>query len=111
MIILGQSETIAGMDEFFVKCPVCEGSTLADVMVTSKYFHIFWIPIFPVDKDANIICKTCGVKRFGLDFNEKLIGDQYSDAKAKFRHPWFTYLGVTLFSLCILAVIIESLRN
>jgi C4-type Zn-finger protein len=111
MIIFGQNETIAGMDEFYIRCPVCEGSNWADVMVTSKYFHIFWIPIFPVGKDANVICKTCGVKRFGLDLDEKLIGSEYINAKTKFRHPRFTYLGIAIFALGFGIVLVESLRR
>src|SRR5258708_32665224 len=29
-------------------------------MVSSVYFHLYWIPMFPYDKEATVICHKCG---------------------------------------------------
>jgi len=108
--LIGISETPAGMDEFVVKCPSCEGYSSADVMVVSKYLTFFWIPLFPIDKDANVICNTCGLKRYGMNFDSALITN-YDDIKRKFRHPWFTYVGGVLFLLILVIAIFFASFN
>src|SRR5487761_2397662 len=95
LIIFGVGQTPIGLDEFLIKCPSCETNSWAEIMVVSHYFHFFWIPFFPTEKDANVICKTCGLKRYGMSFDKNLISN-YNEVKGKFRHPWFTYIGLTI---------------
>jgi len=97
-LFMGTAETPIGMDEFLLKCPCCEGYSPADVMIISKYFYFFWIPVFPFEKDANVICRSCGLKRFDMIFDYTLINN-YSDVKRNFRHPWITYILSALFML------------
>ena|SRR6478735_9721340 len=108
LIIFGIRQTPIGIDELLIKCPSCEKHSWADIMVVSKYFHFFWIPFFPTEKELNIICKECGLKRYGLYFDSNLISN-YSEVKEKFRHPWFTYIGVTLIIALILAIILTAI--
>ena len=107
-IFFGTKETPIAIDEFLIKCPSCEGYSPADVMVISKYFHFAWIPFFPIEKEANVICKTCGLKRYGMNFDEKSI-DNFEQIKGKFKHPWFTYIGSSIFILIIVSIIIASI--
>lgn len=107
-ILFGVSEVPIGIDEVLVKCPCCEGYNLADIMVISKYFHFLWIPFFPIEKDLNVICKTCGLRRYGLNFDSNMISN-YNEIKSKFKHPWFTYLGATIFILIFVSIIFVSL--
>ncbi|MEO6845178.1 MAG: zinc-ribbon domain-containing protein [Ginsengibacter sp.] len=107
-IFFGIKETPIGVDEFLLKCPSCEGYNMADVMVVSKYFHFCWIPFFPIEKDANVICQTCGLKRYGMNFDSKSI-DNYEQEKGKFKHPWFTYIGSTIFLLIFVVAIAASI--
>lgn len=104
IIFFGSKQTPIGYEELLVKCPCCETSTWAEVMVISKYYHIYWIPMFPFDKEADIICKECGLKRFGRSFDANLISD-FDKVKSNFRHPWFTYSGVAVLTLLFLGVI------
>ncbi|MGH2564894.1 MAG: zinc-ribbon domain-containing protein [Ginsengibacter sp.] len=106
--VIGTSEIPIGMDEFLVKCPSCEGYSPADIMIVSKYLDFFWVPLFPLDKDANVICKTCGLKRFGMNFDSGLITN-YDNVKRNFRHPWFTYIGGVLFILMLVMAIFLAL--
>jgi len=108
LIIFGVRQTPIGTDELLIKCPSCEKHSWADVMVVSKYFHFFWIPFFPTEKELNIICKECGLKRYGLYFDSNLISN-FEEVKEKFRHPWFTYIGVTLIIALILTVILAAI--
>lgn len=109
-LFFGTREIPVGMDEYQVRCPSCEGYSPADIMIVSKYFDFFWLPLFPIDKDANVICKTCGLKRFGMNFDSGLIPN-YSNVKRNFRHPWFTYIGGVLLILILVIAIFAALLN
>ncbi|MEO8413298.1 MAG: zinc-ribbon domain-containing protein [Ginsengibacter sp.] len=106
--VMGTREIPIGMDEFLVKCPSCEGYSPADIMIVSKYLDFFWVPLFPIDKDANVSCKTCGLNRFGMNFDSGLITN-YDEVKRKFRHPWFTYVGGVFFILMLIFAIFAAL--
>jgi C4-type Zn-finger protein len=105
IIIYGTSKSIIGMDENFRYCPSCEANSMADLMVSSIYSHFYFIPIFPVTKEADIICQKCGLRSYGIAFNAKTINN-YEEVKSKFRHPWYTYAFVTFISLLIILAII-----
>ena len=83
--------------EFLVRCPACETDQWAEIMVSSVYSHLYYIPIYPHDKDAFVHCEKCGLKRHGVPFDSKLIAN-YDDVKRMYKHPWYTYIG-----LCIIA--------
>lgn len=106
--IFGEKETPIGVDEFLVKCPSCETHSWADVMVVSHYFHFYFLPFFPTGKDANVICKTCGLKRYGISFNQNLISN-FNEVKSQYRHPWFTYIGLAIIISIILLIIAGSI--
>ena len=108
IIIFGHKKTPIDFDEFLVKCPTCEFHSWADIMVLSVYFHFYWIPIFPFDKEANIICKKCGLKRYGRSFDSSLINN-YNEIKDRFHHPWFTYSGAAFLTLIFIVIILSSI--
>ena len=108
LVFFGEKETPIGVDEFLVKCPSCETESLADVMVVSHYFHFYYLPFFPIEKDANVFCKTCGLKKYGISFNQNLISN-YNEVKRKYRHPLFTYIGLIIVVLIILLIIAGSI--
>ncbi len=106
-VIYGIKQTPVGIDEFLIKCPSCETHSFADIMVLSSYVHFYFIPFFPTEKEANIICKKCGLKRRGLTFDQNLISN-FIEVKNNYKHPWFTYIGATIIILFIAAIIITS---
>ncbi len=97
-----------GIDEYIVKCPSCESEQLADVMIVSNYYHFFYIPIFPIGKEANIFCKKCGLKRYGAALDSKLFIN-YQTPKKRYRHSWFTYIGIVVLLLPFLIAIIFAI--
>lgn len=108
LVIFGEKETPIGLNEFLIKCPSCETHSWADIMVVSHYFHFYFLPLFPTYKDANVICKTCGLKRYRTSFDQKLISN-YNEVKSQYRHPWFSYIGLTIIILIILLIIIGAI--
>jgi len=91
----GLERTPIGIGEFLVKCPHCETDQWADVLVSSVYSHFYFIPLYPTDKDAMVVCKKCGLKRFGVPLNSNLVSN-YQEVKKLYRHRWFTYIGAII---------------
>jgi hypothetical protein len=108
----GIERTAIGIGEYLVKCPCCEAHQWADIMVYSVYSHFYYIPLLPNDKDAMVVCKKCGLKRYGVPFDAKLISD-FDAIKKHYRHKWFTYTGVSIialpFVIWMIALIMENL--
>ncbi len=109
-IKFGIATSPIGIDEYIVNCPSCESHQWADVMILSNYAYVYVVPFFPVGKEANIICKKCGLKRYGSSFDSKLISD-YNEVKKQYRHPWFTYIGTGIIAFPFAAWILFSIFN
>jgi hypothetical protein len=108
LVIYGTRQVPIGFGEYLLKCPCCETNNWADVMVISNYYHLYWIPMFPFEKQANIICQKCGLKRYGRAFDANLISN-FDEIKERFRHPWYTYTGVGILFFIFVAVVIASI--
>lgn len=104
-IIYGIKQLYIGGDDIMTRCASCEKHSWAEMNVVGKYFHFFWIPFFPVDKEVNITCEECGLKRNGLYFSESVIPN-FREVKHKFRQPLYSYTGLIIIGLVIISVII-----
>jgi hypothetical protein len=107
MIIYGFKRTTIGFQEQSIKCPSCEKESMADLMITARYLHIFWIPFFPLGKRLDIICKECGLRKQDLYLDTKLIING-NEIKKSFRYPFFTYIGFIILLLFIISVIVSK---
>jgi hypothetical protein len=108
IVIFGEKQTPIGVEELLIKCPSCESHSWADAMISSSYFHFYYVPIFPFDKSADVICKKCGIKRYGRSFNASLV-DNYDEIGHRFRHPLFTYTGAAICLLLIIAAVLSAM--
>jgi hypothetical protein len=106
-IIFGENQRAIGVDEFPINCPSCEKESIADIMVLGKYFHIFALPIIPIEKNANIICKECGLKRSDVPFNTNVFNN-YKQISTGFRYPWYMYIGLSVVVILIMIIIWEA---
>ena len=74
----------------------------------SVYTHLYYIPLYPTDKDAMVQCKKCGLKRYRVPLNEKLV-PACQEMKKQYRHRWFTYTGVAILLSPLVAVLLFQL--
>lgn len=109
----GIERTPIDVGEYLVKCPSCETHQWADIMVNSVYSHFYYIPLLPNDKDAIVICKKCGLKRYGVPYNARLISN-YDEVKNLYPHKWFTYTGAAIiafpFVIWLIFLIVDFLN-
>lgn len=103
-ILYGVKKANIGVDEVFSYCPSCEADTFQDILVTSNYYHFYYIPVFPIEKEVTFICNKCGLKRIDVPLTERAIKN-YAEVNRKFRHPWYTYF-VTLLVASFVAIAI-----
>ena len=110
LVFYGTKTVPIGIDEIIMRCPVCDVHTPTDLMVYSKYFHIYFLPMSPYSKEAYIVCNRCGAKRSGLPFDRDLFSN-YDEIKSKFKHPFYTYAGVVIVGgLILLSVVMRAIH-
>ena len=101
----GVHKATIGMGEFMVYCPSCEADNFADFMATSNYYHFYFVPVFPFEKEANIVCQKCGLKRYEVPFKSKVVQNIF-EVNSKFKHPWYTYAFLLVIAFIILLIAI-----
>jgi hypothetical protein len=104
ILIHGTSKVNVGVDEIMIECPSCEVHNFSEIMVSSLYLHIFWVPFVPTGKEVLIICKKCGLKRHGLGFKSRAL-QNHKELNSKFKHPYITYLGISLVLIIVVGFI------
>ncbi|WP_277749886.1 zinc-ribbon domain-containing protein [Chitinophaga barathri] len=89
-------------------CPVCNSSQHAEVMVYSEYVHVYYIPFFPVGKDAFTVCSQCGFKKT-TPLTRGFCSAHSLDYR-KYRHPMRTFSGLlTIGGLIGLTILVYQL--
>jgi zinc-ribbon family len=106
LLIYGKLKTSIGIFEPpFYKCPNCDQLHTTYVVVYSWYYHIFWIPVFPFEKDAVANCSECGFTRSEIKFGPGLIKD-FEEKRKDYKHPWWAWSWTLIFLALILTIVI-----
>jgi hypothetical protein len=99
---------IGTFDPPFYKCPKCEELHTTYVVVYSICYHVYWIPVFPYQKDAIATCSGCGFHREEVRFGPALI-KEFAEKKKDYKHPWWLYSFIILaISVIVLAIILPD---
>ena len=75
------------------------------MLIVSKYFHLYTLPILPTSKDIHAHCLKCGLRRNNIPLEKQFFVD-YENLKKKYKHPWFTKIIPAIFILLILTVVL-----
>ncbi|WP_108808858.1 zinc-ribbon domain-containing protein [Aquimarina spinulae] len=54
------------------KCPYCQTENSFTVTIFGKYFHIFWVPVFPISKTSTAKCSHCKKKYSEREFSSEM---------------------------------------
>jgi hypothetical protein len=103
-----EQKMIGAADAFLYECPYCEETNTTTIAVYSKYYHIFWLPIFPFAKDAHANCSSCHASRGDHKFGPELT-KQAQAIQKEMKAPIYLYLLTILFCLVVAAVFIAAL--
>ena len=110
MLLLNGTATInLGTDTILNRCPACEEDKEVDILVTSNYFHVYYIPFWPKSKEVTLICKSCGLKRIDLPFSDRYVRN-YHEIKDNYKHPAYLYLGAIILTILIVSLVISIIK-
>ena len=88
--------SIGVYDPPFFQCPNCKGLNTVSFSITSTYYHIWYIPVLPFDKDGYARCSDCNLKIDSIKYS-RFTKDEYKEVKKKFRHPFYPYTLIAIF--------------
>ena len=104
MIIFGsRGKAVAGQLVEGIECPSC-GNNQFGTFGTLRYFHLFWIPVFPTSKVTGIECTHCKKTLVGKELPKKLSKQIKSTVFTKKNTlPMYSGLVVITFLVLFLA--------
>ena len=75
MIVFGtRGKVVAGTQKQGIACSSC-GKQPQNTFGVLRYFHIFWIPVFPTKKEDGLECPHCKQTLIGKDVPDRLRQD------------------------------------
>lgn len=101
---------IRSFEPLFYKCPYCDSISTTEVFIYSEYYHVFWIPIFPIRKTTAAKCTGCDATRSEERFGPQLIGCTTEELKNS-KHPIYSWAMLIFFGLLILLAVILSQKK
>ena len=111
MIIFGHNTRLINMQSTpKVQCQNCEETGYIKMSRYVKYFHLFWIPVFPYSTSGLCQCDNCETI---LDFEEMSRNTQknFNQFKEFARLPIWSFAGVILISLLISWIVVSEIRK
>ena len=111
MIIFGSGST--SVDETLseqITCSNCSTKGSTYFQTTSRHFHIFWIPMFPIGKDSFTICEHCK-----LTLNSKEMPEDVKRKSAEIRRDTkaklWQFSGLILIALMAIPLAISIFND
>lgn len=92
-----------------VACPACDEQTTLHYAIEMKYFHLYWIPFFPLKKITVAYCSQCQTdieeKYFTTTIKSKLVREnEISPA----RYPVWSFAIILILALLIPLAFLQS---
>lgn len=112
MIIFGTRTKFLNGSTATANCSHCGSTQTVRLSFALNYFHIFWIPMFPLSKTGISQCSHCKQALYANQMPDGLKA-VYNEEKAKVKTPWVYRFGlilIGLFVLFVIAVIATSKR-
>lgn len=107
MIIFGTAKKRLGtIDLHEGNCVACSTPSLT-LTIFQKYFHFFFIPMFPLKKVAEGKCRNCG-REYEQDDLPTYVDEAVAMGKKEARTPLILFIGLALF---IVFGIITTIRD
>jgi hypothetical protein len=101
-------------DPYPFQCPNCKELGTIDFTIYGDYYHYWYIPIFPQEKDGYACCSNCDFTINSVKFNRNT-RELFQEIKKKYKYPFYTYIGITIicapFIIGILAFLISKLSK
>ncbi len=102
MIIFGLRAThIGSMQVSNTLCDYCENAGTTNISQFGRYFHVFWIPFFPLGRKTFGECTHCKRTLAKSEFSQNL-KDSFQANKSQIKRPVWHWSGLILVALLVL---------
>jgi hypothetical protein len=98
MIIYGIKTSKTATEILACQCANCETPNTIQMTLLQKYAHVFWIPLFPINKTAKTTCSHCKQVLEKKEFNKDL-NHSFKVMKTKTKIPVWSFSGLILLTL------------
>lgn len=96
MILFGRRTHHLGLQETnHIQCEKCKKQRMV-ISVFQSYFHLLWLPMFPIKKKCASQCLQCQNILVEKNFDEKQI-EIARELKKEYSTPYWTFVGTLLF--------------
>lgn len=111
MIIFGtRARTLKPKESKSYDCDYCNTKGSVTFSFIARYFHIFWIPIFPTSKKGISQCSHCKQVLYENEMGPRMKQD-YADAAASAKRPITHYFGLFVIGLLLGFIIYGIVTN
>ena len=110
MIVYGAKYRLLSSHDVPGTCPQCEAEHTVELFIYQKYFHLFWIPFFPMSRGGETICHNCrqALTHKELSPNARLL---FADLRTHDRTPIWMFSGLVLLAIMIPLAFWQSGRH
>jgi len=110
MIIFGTRSKVLNGSTATTDCNHCSSIETVRLSFVLRYFHIFWIPMFPISKTGISQCSHCKQVLYANQMPNALQA-VYLEEKKKVKTPWGYRFGLILIALALLFIIVSVILN
>ncbi|WP_123864814.1 zinc-ribbon domain-containing protein [Chitinophaga barathri] len=102
MIVFGIREKKIDLEPVLEhSCNHCSVRESLLIQINCIYFHVFWIPVFPVYKKTYSICSHCRKVLTGGEMPPDLNATA-NELKKEAKYPWYVFTGSCLALLLLI---------
>lgn len=106
MIFFGTGGGLAGTAPLpHVSCVNCGQPNTLDALFYSRYFHLYWIPTFPVGMKGMTACEFCKQALEEKDL-PGAYQPAYQQAKSQVKTPVRHFAGLIIVGLLLVAIMV-----
>lgn len=110
MIIYGSRNKEVAQQHSSHSCSHCNTPNATTLHVIQRYFHIFWIPMFPFGKIGASQCNHCKQVLPTKQMPSSL-RSEYDQLKADAKTPLWMFLGLALLGALIVSIAIDEKKE
>ncbi|MDQ2863597.1 MAG: hypothetical protein M3R50_08125 [Bacteroidota bacterium] len=109
MIVFGRKAKKIASERLSEQCPGCNTQSV-DMYLFQEYGHVFWIPFLPVGRLGMSQCSKCGQVLKTKQIPANFVAE-YEKLKKKTKVPFWTFSGLALVGIIIIASIIYGQKK
>jgi hypothetical protein len=93
-----------------IECQNCGNNVSMNYNIFQRYVHIYWIPLFPVQKITILECNSCKAT-FDLNDLTSINKQKIERSNGKTPTPFWMFSGTFIIAVIVIAIFINTLKT